>query len=391
MMIKKRGLKSQIDGNLILFILYNLAYVLYMAGYIPRSINLILLAVFILANAGDLLFRTKGKLGSRLCFWNETKRMLFSFFAFAIISLIIQIIHMNVDLSLASYYLYLIMPLIAAFVWANNVKEDKQFIYFYVFLGRFILSFLLNNAGNISANAIRAITFSNSLSSAFESSDAHCFFILMIIYLYNNKKVLAIISGILCMLCFKRLCFVLTPVILICYRFIPRKEVSKKLILLSAIIFTISPLAVYYLTNNITVISSSLGIDLDLFSSGRFSIINYVISNIGQYNGYGSIASFLDKHPYGIYIRVAQMHCDVLQILLETTIIGIGIFFYNLFGIAKFDYTRYLLVLYFAVEMVSSHFVDVLAAWMILYMFCAMQDKEYLNQIRKQSLVENGG
>ncbi|SET02247.1 hypothetical protein SAMN04487771_1003100 [[Clostridium] aminophilum] len=378
----KRGLhRNVIDSKLILFFLYNLAFVLYMAGYIPRYVNLMLLAIFIIVNGGEVLKKSKGKIGKKMCFWKETKLMMTSFLAFAIISFIIQIIHFRIELSLITYYLYLVTPLIAAFVWVNNVKKEKLFLYFYVFLARFILNFLLNNAGNISINAISAITIRDSLSSAFESSDAHCFFILMIIFLYYERKTLSIICGLLCMLCFKRLCFILTPIILICYKWIPRKEVNKTLIDVSTVVFIISPLVVYYLTQNLISISSALGIDLDLFSSGRFSIINYVMNNIDQYNGYGSISAYLDQYPYGFFIRITQMHCDVLQIFLETTILGVAIYFYNLFRISRIDYTRYIIVLYFAIEMVFSHFVDVLAAWMILYMFCAMQDKTHFSQI----------
>ncbi len=364
---------SNIDGKLILFVLYNLAYVFYMTGYLPRMINLILLSVFVLWNGVEVIYKNKGKIGSKLCFWNETKGIMFAVLLIAVVSIVIQIIHLNIDLSLFSYYLYLIIPITTAFVWINNTNESQRFIYFYVFFARFLLSFILNNFGKLSVNAISSITFGDSFSSKFETSDAHCFFLLMLVFLAYKKRTAAIFSGLLCMLCFKRLCFILTPILFFAFRFIPRKKPSEKLIKILTLVFIISPIIIYFISQNVQVISNSLGLDIDKFASGRFSLIQYAVDGMqGSYNGYGSISAYLEKHPYGEYIQITDVHCDVLRMLFETTIIGVSSFFIYFFKLAKKNYLVLIIVCYFSLEMVVSHFVDVLAVWLILYMFCAM-------------------
>lgn len=367
---------SRIDAKLILFILYNLAYVFYMLEYIGRSVNLALLLLFVMYNTVDLLHRSRFVLRkSKSVFWNDTKGMLGTFLVFAIISIIIQIYHKDLELSYASYYLYLVLPVVAAFTWANTVESNKMMAYFYVFLGRFILYFLLNNLPNLSLSAISMITFNDSKSSIFESSDAHMFFILMIIFMSQNKKIPAWISGLFCMLSFKRLSFILTPIFLIFYRLLPEGRVNKKAVNICKFIFIISPFIVLFLFNNIKLINSTFGIDLNSFSSERFTLIEYVMKNMKFFNGYGSITDFMTNNPYGDYITVCYMHCDVLQLYWETTIIGVVLYFYNFLNIGKHDYMRFIIVLYFAFEMLTSHFIDVLAAWIILYMFAAMQEK----------------
>lgn len=372
-----RDFVKQINCKLLLFTLYNLTYVLYMIGLIGRYVNLSLLFIFVLVNSIDLLRKTKGVLRkTELSFWSQTQGMLFSFFVFAMISVVVQVVHGSIQISYLSSYVHLLLPLIATFVWANTTDANNQMAYFYVFLARFVLNFLINNIGQLSISAISTISFSDSMSSAFESSDAHCFFILMIIFLHRKKRWPAIISGLFCMLCFKRLCFVLTPIVFFTYHLWAQKKPSKAFINILKFGFSLSPFIVLFIINNADMLSDTIGIDIDLFASGRLSIIRYVMNNLETYNGFGTISAFLQQQPWGTYISVSQMHCDLLQIFLETSLIGVVVYIWNLFEIGKYDLVRCFLVLYFAFELLTSHFMDVLAVWLLLYMFCASLDCE---------------
>ena len=377
----KIKISKQHTIRILLFIVYNLTYVMFTQGYINQSINLAVLFCIVLFNLVSLFVKFNGTFKkAQLYFWDESKLMLFSVLTFAIISLIIQISHKRIELSYLSSYLYLILPVLFAFTWVNTEKSENLMIYFYIFLGRFILSFLLNNINNLSINAIKMISFSDSQSSMFESSDAHGFFILIIVFLSKNKKVAAWVSAAFCLLTFKRLSFILTPVLLLGFKFISQKMPSKGVVRICKCFFIVSPFILSFLLKNVVTINEMFGLDLDLLTTGRFSIVSYVLDNMKEFNGFGSISAFMKEHPWGQYITVTQMHCDVLQLYFETTILGVIVYFNNLFNMGKKDYIRFFLILYFAFEMLPSHFIDVLYVWMLLYMFMAMQDTQQDNK-----------
>jgi hypothetical protein len=360
----------QIDFKLCLFLAYNLAYVFYMVGYIGRNVNLMMLLVFVLVNVWEFLYRSHGVFSKkRTFFWREFVLVFYIIAFFVFITFVIQFVNGDVSLSQLSSIIYLVLPPVAAFFWINTTRENKRNTYFYIFLARFILNFLIKNMGNLNMAAVKAIAWSKSSSSLFESSDAHSFLLLMLVFLYINNKKLSLVSGIFCMLCFKRLTFILVPLLFIFYRFIPDKRVNKYILNGTKLFFYISPFLILLIVKNTDLISSLLGIDIDAFSSGRLSLIHYVFSNISTFNGYGTILSFMEKYPLGTYIQVSSMHCDLLQIYLETTIVGTIIFTNNLFEVAKKNYKPFLIMVYIFVEMFLSHFIDVLAVWLIFYMF----------------------
>lgn len=358
-----------IDFGVLLFSLYNLFYVFYMNGMVGRSLNLVVMVILIAYFGIKVGVKTKGKLKlNQMYFGKEFIWIGKSLLVILVISLLEQLVYMNIKLEYTSFYLYIVIPWLFAFLWANSVKPEHRMIYLYIMFSRFVLSFVMNNLGSISVNSIMAISFSNSMSSMFESSDAHCFFILMILFLICEKRVLAIISGILCMLCFKRLCFILTPVLFFGYRFLADKTAGKHLLIASKIVFIVSPVIIILIVNNAEQISSILGFELDFFASGRISLVRYVLTRMDRYDGFGAISAFMAKNPWGAYARIQQMHCDMLQIYLETTIIGLAAYVNSLFNLVRKNLIVYFLVLYFALEMFTSHFIDFLAAWVLLYM-----------------------
>ena len=375
--------KKHIDFGEFLFALYNLLYVLYMNGTVIRSLNLAVLILLITYYGIRTVVITNGKLDfSKMDFSNEFIGIARSIFVFLTISILKQSINLNLRLEYASFYLYLIVPWLFAFLWANNVTSENRMTYIYIMFARFVLSFTLNNLSNISLNAIREISFSNSLSSIFESSDAHCFFILMILFLYSEKKALAFVSGLLCMLSFKRLCFILTPVFFLGYKFFSNKKASKDLVSTSKIIFMVSPIIILTIVNNEEQINSMFGIDLNYFTTGRINLIKYVLYNMEAFDGFGAVSAFMVKKPWGTYHKIISMHCDVLQIFLETTILGLGFYINSVFNLVRKNMIVYILVLYFAIEMTVSHFIDFLAAWMLLYMVIIILNYSHSEKIQ---------
>lgn len=377
--LKKSNLNKWIgliDYKLILFIAYNLAYILYSKGYIRQSINFAIIILLIMINLFEMLRRNDYKLNFKtLVFGKDFLTMMRCMLVFGIISIIIQIANRNIRLDYLSSYFYMIMPLLFAITLVNNTNKQKLMLYFYVFLARFLIDFFISNAGSLTFSAIRMISLNNTQSSIYESSNAHGFFMLMIIFLWFDKRLLAYISGLFCMLCFKRLCFLLTPVILIIWKFFAKKKPNKVLVNSSMAFMFVSPILIDFIVNNSEWINNKFGININRLTTGRLSIISYVMNNIGSFNGFGSISAFLKEHPWGWgnIAATTQMHCDILQLYYEVTLLGVVVFFYCLFKISKKNYASLFLCLYLSAEILTSHFIDVFFVWLLFYLFIAYQ------------------
>ena len=100
---------------------------------------------------------------------------------------------------------YYYTPLIFIIVYSQiSDEQDVETILNYLFV-LYIIAFFKNFAGQLTLANIKSISFANSYSP-FESELAFVFLIFECFYLYMGKRKKAIISLILCILSFKRIC-----------------------------------------------------------------------------------------------------------------------------------------------------------------------------------------
>lgn len=368
----------KINFKLLLFVLYNFAYVLYMIGIIPRIVNLALLLVFIISclykyiiERNKILFTEKDLFKTE--FFSALKIVGF----FLLVSIIIQIYHHDYQRYLFNEILYNLIPPVIAFFWINTTEKKDCFPYFVVFFLRTIFYFILKNKNNFSLDNIMMISWNDSKSSVFEIVLAHDFLFLEIIFLYFKKEKFAIISLIFCLLSFKRLSFILAIIILILYYVLRKKEnilnnsVNKLLLIITLLFFCIVPFFIQWLiSDNGISFFYSKGIDLNKFTTGRTNIVRYVINNIKYFNGYGSSDYFME-HSFGVYALLGSMHCDTLKLYYEVTEIGVIIYFFEMLKIARKHYLIFFMLFYLFLEVTVSHFLDQLSVWNMFFMFAA--------------------
>lgn len=372
--------------KLLVFFLYNVSYVIYMLGYLGRAINLVLLFLYIFLcfieyyKKNDGIFFAKKDL-----FRNEFLYAMLSIIVLIGISIIIQVYNKEFNICVFDKIIYNIIPPVLAFFWINTTYSEERYTYFLILLLRNVVYFFAVNFSKLTIDNLLAISWSDSSSSVFETLYAHDFFFLEIIFFFLGKTWLGIISMILCILNFKRISFILSLVVLCLYLFVKRsdklkacflqvKNINSKVCFFIMIVICIMPMVLQWLISDagITFFANNFNIDLNLFTTGRIEIITYTLDNMEYFNGYGSIDHFIKNCPNTYYNTLGSMHCDILELYLETTIVGVVFFFGNMLRIAKKNLVVFGLMMYIFMELIASHFMYSLSVWIMFFMFAAM-------------------
>lgn len=370
----------------VIFLLYNMAYVFYMLGMLNRILYLGLLMLFLAICIFEYIVKNEGVFGKKKdYFWHEFLRAMFIVLVFFCISVCIQLYHGGIKGFLFSELLYNVIPPAVAFFWINTSYKEERYTYFFVFLLRNVLYFVIANIGNFSLSNILAISWGDSKSSIFETPYAHDFFFLEIIFFYFNKKKLAMLCMILCMLNFKRISFILSLCVFgfclllehdkkIRLYFEKKRNVRSQIRYMLLIVLCIMPFVISFAVSDagLRFFDNVLGINLDEFTTGRVGVIRYTIKNIGFFNGYGSSDSFLKNSINPTYQVLGSMHCDILRIYLETTMIGVIVYFKEMMEIAKKSWIIFGMLMYLFMELIFSHFINALGVWIMFFMFAAM-------------------
>lgn len=348
-----------------LFATYNMFYAFYMGGYLSRNTYLVAMGIFCFVCMIDYYWHKQLHIGLK-----DIKPMIAFIIVLSAITIFIQIINLSFNATQWSYMIYWILPLIAAYYWFNTTTEKERNIYFYIFLVRFLLTFVLNFGANFNIANLLSISWSDTMSSAFESSDAHNFLFMTMVFLYMDKRILAYVSAFFCLISFKRLSFILAILLLLFYRRIPKGSVPRKLNYTIIVAFCITPLLIsWLLTPEANNLFMSHGIDIDYFTSYRLRMTRQIAEGITTYNGFGTMNTYMGAHPYGVYHLIYIMHFDYYMIFRECTIIAVIIFTYNFLKSASKEWKVYLMALYICLEMVASTFFMSIASWTIFYMF----------------------
>lgn len=281
---------------------------------------------------------------------------------FAIITLIFQTFNGFKSYSI-SELTYLFIPILVYIGFINEDRDKVKTImdtYFYLF----IIFFFIKQGTQLSWNNIKSISFVNSYS-AFESKYAYYSVILMVYYIFKKDKTKTIASFLLCALSLKRVSLLFAIIYLIFSKRIPcNKAISKRLFYYTVIGFCIAPILIQIVCNEQfgTFFYNLFGLNLNAFMKGRVSRIYAVLNSDEIKYGWGSTTNYLSTHlwtfaanPSYFENGVINVHCDILRIYLECTIIGTVVFTYCNFKAVKDNWCCYLIMLYLFTDMLVNH------------------------------------
>lgn len=352
----------------LLFILYNLLYIAYMLGYASQALYMGTLLLFCVANG--LIFVCRGT--AKIRGFQYADYILFFIAVFGAISIPIQIMSGGLRGFLFSALGRLGLPIINALLFANAVDEEDWNYYFNVLLIRFCCHFLLMNADNLSLSSILSMSWFDS-EAATESSLAHDFLIMEMLFLALKQKGKAFICVLFCMLSMKRLSFILAPVAFVLSSRVPKGDVKPVFRLLAMLTIVISPFVLMWLYRYDVMgwLYSSFGIDLNAEMTGRPTIYHLAISGMcGVFNGYGSINNYLAGYAASHFGTVWNgiLHNDTIGIYLETGILGLASFAFCIVEFSKKNYWHFFMMLYLVFVAITSHILDYFSVWVTFYL-----------------------
>ena len=157
-----------------------------------------------------------------------------------------------------------------------------------------------------------------------------------------------------------------TAFILIFGRFLKDKPVPKAVELMFKGFLVLSPVLIYLATEDTFAnwFEASFGMDLNSFTMGRFNQINFINDLDENMTGLGMTHYMLTKYDFD----VRRLHCDVMRILIETTVVGLVAFVNGYINVAKRNQKGFSIVVFFLIVMISSTCMENTYYWMMIYL-----------------------
>lgn len=299
----------------------------------------------------------------------KLKQVLLTGIVFAIVSIGAMLVN-GFKMCMMKDLFYMMFPMIYCF--AISVVDDSDNLDYYIDLAFFsyVLYFLIGFRNN-PISLITTISFVDSYSP-WESGMADVFFIAFYYYYVRNKKVRAGLAFIFNFLSFKRLHVVFSIGFLLfgwVFRFFNKTSVNKIYLNIIKLVFMLSPIIIGYLVSpefeqwfNLTFTD----IDYATFTMGRFDQIKEIISYEMPTRGLGIINYYLEEQ--NAFVKI--MHCDILRIYLETTIVGLVVFVNSYFNVGKKNIYSHFLILFFFIVMFSSTCIQNIFYWFLIFISC---------------------
>lgn len=274
---------------------------------------------------------------------------------------------------------YYYTPLIFIIVYSQLSSADKiESIYGYLFV-LYCIVFLRRFAGQLTIANIKSISFNNSYSP-FESELAFVFLFFECFFLYRNKRKYAILSLILCILSFKRICMLVAIAFFIFSKWIiVRKPVDKKTVIAVTAFFVLLPVLTCLMLNDTfeAWFYQTFHVTLNDITLSRSSRIEAVI-NSGQIKyGLGSVTTYLTKYlnaMHGSNFSDRNMHNNLVQMYLECGILGSVVFTYVYMKVASVSRTSFILMCYIFLECYFNHLFGAgnTDSWILIYLMLSV-------------------
>ena len=260
---------------------------------------------------------------------------------------------------------YLVVPYLMVFIIINVDQNQNRDFYFDTLLIGHIILFFYKFADILDLEHIKQISFVESFSP-YESVTAHIFTLLFYYYYVKKKKVRCLLALIFGILSYKRLHVVFAVFVLLFGASLRKKVVSYYLERIVKVIFISSPLVLYaVLTDQFaTWFQGTFKVDFGQFTMGRFDQLREVVTTDITNYGLGSIKYYLDSK--GAYINI--LHCDILRILIETSFVGLIIFVFAYFNVARKSIYSMVLMVFIFLIMFSSTVINGFLGWFVVFL-----------------------
>lgn len=244
--------------------------------------------------------------------------------------------------------------------------------------------FVAANLHNFTLTNIKGISFGSSLSSVFESDFANLCVPLLVYFKTKNENKKALITLIIGLLSFKRLSFILMPIIFV---FLGRykkeeKEVSNRLIWILTIMFTLCPLMldVVFSREFLSMVKDVTGLDFVELSTGRMSSIWILKEYKPYFIGYGATARFIFNSLDYNTQRVHYFHSDCLSFYWECGII-LYVFLVNIIlRLGRKNYRSFIISVFLLLLITTTHWLDVPSAMIVFLMGISVLGNQRLIQ-----------
>lgn len=308
-----------------------------------------------------------------------------------------------------SYFLneiiYFVTPIL--FVYAFLQLQDEYSI-FKTLDGLFLIfciAFFVKTWGQLNFENISKISFSDTYSP-FEGTGLAFIFVPFIFYFYYRKNMpLEIVSFLFVFLTMKRLAFITGIVIIVLSILTKGKRTSvyklnRVFVIIPCVAFVLLPLITNVFLNDAFAswFFEKTGLNINLFTMGRFERLNLVTDNHAGKLGWGSTTTYLSEY-YTKYHNLTSpanfnLHNDIYKIYLETGLIGTGVFTIGFFKMCKRNYLSVLFVVYLFLEMYVNHELGAgtVHMWILFYLliFCFNCRTERRMRFGKSVAVDKG-
>ena len=144
------------------------------------------------------------------------------------------------------------------------------------------------------------------------------------------------------------------------------KPVSKAVEWIAKIALIVSPLLIYAILEDSFALwfENQFGMDLNGFTMGRFNQLNLICDLEENMTGLGMTHLMLIKYDFDIH----RLHCDIMRILIETTVVGLVVFVNTFVNIGKRNQKAFSLVVFYLIVMVSSTCLENTFYWLLIYL-----------------------
>ena len=275
--------------------------------------------------------------------------------------------------------LYFFVPLFLSFFLINVRKGSVDKCISYVFWA-ILIAFIIEFRDKLTLTNILSINFLNSYSP-FEGELAFLSMLLVVYYSWKGERFKKIGSLVICFLSFKRITMIFSIFAFVFMKALRNKTVNslKRYQWIIIAIFIAVPVAMNIICSDsfATFFHSMTGIDFNLFVKGRFLAMSVAFNDYQIAGGLGSVRVFLSEYfrnYFNTNIRTYDLHCDIVRIYLECTILGLFSHVFAYVKSAKSPATLFL-IFYILLECCVNHMFGGgrslywIVAYLIIYSF----------------------
>lgn len=308
--------------------------------------------------------------------WNTyiIKQVLGVVFAFAVVSIFGMTVNGH-HLFMWKDLFYILLPAVYCYIIVNlDERENLDYYIDFAFWG-FVINFvLIATPQSFTMANLMSISFADSYSP-WESGLADMFIICFMYYHSIKKRLNAFVALLLNALSFKRIHVFYMILFILIHPFLKNKRVPKSVEIITKIFFILSPILIYAsLSDSFSAwFESSFGMDLNSFTMGRFNQLDLICDLDENLTGLGMTHYMLIIKDFPIH----RLHCDIMRLFLETTVVGLVVFVNNYINIAKRNQKGFMIMLLFFIVMLSSTFMENCFYWLMIFLVIENFERKY--------------